>query len=626
MKNTSQAELDRFEISFNHFMEGRLDFEEFRKVRVWQGVYSYRGTSDKYMIRIKIPQGMLSPLQMERVADLSEEYSAIKGVHLTTRQGLELYGISEDHLMKVLRSLADVDLTSRETGGNGVRNVTTCPFSGIARDELFDVTPYAQAVSKYFLRNPLTQGLPRKIKIAFEGCPADHIHAMIHDIGVFAVMRGAIRGFEVYVGGGLGGAPREAQLLENFTPAEFLLITFQAILAVFNQHGSRQNKDRSRLKFLIKDWGIERFKEAVQSVRQEILFQKGGTDLLEKIEEAPKRVEPRICNRPRNSTQDLGALDLQKYSTGKFLHASVFFRPIWLKLLRLGSRVYCKIWVESGFFKKDAFLKNSEFERWEHHNTLSQKQAEFRSVFIRCFLGDITGSQLRRIAEISRRFCEGRVRTTITQNLLLRWVHQDDLPFLYRELKSADLADCCAEHVMDITRCAGADSCISAITRSRGLAVELGKIFSNGLSHDSEIFKLRLKVSGCPHGCSQHSIADLGFHGASRTLHGRVVPHYQIMTGGFTEKGRAQFAKNILSVPARKVPEAVTHLLRFYLGHRNSDESLQSFFERIGFEKVRNELNPFALVPPPDEAPEIYKDWGSDQDYRLEAKKGECSA
>lgn len=574
MSHISQPELDQFEHSLEQYGRGELDFEEFRKVRVWQGVYTLRAGAEAklYMVRVKIPQGRITSAQMEKVADLAEKFSRDKLVHITTRQGMELFGVEEKYLMEVLRSLAEVDLTTRETGGNGVRNVTACPFSGVAQDEVFDVTPYARAFTQYFLRHPISQNLPRKVKVGFEGCRSgDHIRAMVQDIGFFAVVQGGQRGFQVYVGGGLGGAPREAQRLEEFTPAEELLATGEAIIAVFDRHGGRQNRDRARLKYLIQDWGIKKFQAEVAAARNPIIKEGRKWPALEDPEEAPRA--------PADPPAE-----------------------------------------------KTAKVDESGWLRWLAYNIVAQKQSKYYAVFIRCPLGDITAEQLRVAARAAKNYCGGRVRTTITQNLLLRWVPRDVLVDLYRDLGAVGLTRCCAEHVMDITRCAGSSTCLSAMTNSRGMALELGKIFSNGLSHDPEIFNLVVKVSGCPHACGQHHIADLGLHGTIKTASGRAVPHYQILLGGGTERGKARFAKPVLPVPAKKIPEAVSHLLKFYQSRRQSGESLKNFVDRAGVERVREELTSFTPIPPYEQDPEIYKDWGSDRDFQLQAKKGECSA
>lgn len=569
MMLVSYQELDRFEYALRQFMQGDLDFEEFRKIRVWQGVYSFRGTQDQYMIRIKIPQGNVSPTQLYRVADLAERYSQNARIHITTRQDLELYGVKQDKIMHVLHGLADVGLTTRETGGNGVRNVTACPFSGIAPDEPFDVTPFAALVTQYFARHPLTQHLPRKIKIAFEGCRQDHIRAMIHDIGVFAAMEKNVKGFHIYAGGGLGGAPRQAQLLEAFTPEDQLLPSIEAILIVFDRHGSRQTRDRARLKYLVQDWGMEKF-------RKEVFAERGS--LLAKSKPWPPAEIPE---------EEFVALNV------------------------MGDR--------------QPEPHDPAFERWLDHSVIDQKQDGFCAVFIRCALGDITADDLKRAACVAQSFCQGFIRTTITQNLLLRWVHRKDAACVYKAL-GPDLVRCCAERIMDITRCAGADSCLSAITYSRGMAIEIEKIFSNGLGRKPEISKLSIKLSGCPHACGQHPVADIGLHGASKTIHGRQVPHYQLLVGGHTREGQTQFARPVLMFPAKKAHRAVERLLQFYLDAGNPGESFRDFIAHAGLEQIRQELRPLTHVPPYNENPDIYKDWGSHDDYRVNAKRGECSA
>lgn len=563
-------ELDQFERHLDAYRGGTIDFEAFRKIRVWQGIYSFRGTADRYMIRIKIPQGRVSAAQLATLADLAEKYSHNGGLHITTRQDVEFYAVRQDHLMEVLRALAEVGITTRATGGNGVRNITLCPRAGISSEEAFDVTPYATALAGYFAVHPLAQNLPRKVKIAFEGCREDHIRGMIHDLGIYGVLRDTERGFQVYVGGGLGAAPRAAGLLEAFTPAGQLLPTCEAILAVFHQHGNRASRDRSRLKFLLQDWGVERFREEVSTERTRIV--KTGRPWPELGSPEPPPLARPTAARTSGDGPDAG------------------------------------------------------FQPWLEHNVLWQRQPGFASVHVRCPLGDVGASQLKHLATVARDFCEGRIRTTIAQNLVLRWVPKADLADLYRELEPHGLTRCCAEGVMDMTRCAGADSCLSALTHSRGLAVELEALFANGLGPEREIRSLVIKISGCPHACSQHPIADVGLHGASRTTGGRQVPCYQILAGGRTERGHVQFAAPLQVVAARRTPAAVKHLLEFYLGHKTQTEGFSSFVQRVGAGVLQDELKPFSSLPAYEEAPDLYKDWGSDQDYRIEARKGECYA
>lgn len=565
-----RQELQVFEGQLNAYLKGKLTAEDFRKVRVWQGVYTIRGSSERYLIRIRIPQGEWTPAGLEGLARIVEKNSAVDRIHITTRQGVEIYEIPIDRLMNVLYGLHEVGLTSRSAGGNGVRNITTCPLSGIASGEAFDVTPYAKMINDYFIRNPLAQHLPRKVKIAFEGCPdKDHIRAMIHDIGAFAALKGHEQGFQIYVGGGLGGAPRQAQLLEDFTSCRHLLATVEAILTVFDQHGGRQSKDRARLKFLIQDWGVDRFRSAVFPIREKILAEGRTWPKLKEEEQAPKI----------------------SFSSQKKSHPH-----------------------------------DETLQRWLKYNVIAQKQPGYFAVFIRCPFGDVSKDQFKKIAQISQKYCGGKIRTTITQNFVLRWIRQENIHDLYQELKPLGLAQCCAEHVMDMTRCAGANSCLSALTKSKGLAVELSKIFSNGLSQDPEIFNLVIKVSGCPHACGHHPIANIGFHGASRNIQGHPVPHYQMLLGGYTEKGKSEFAKPLILIPAKKVPETLQHLLKFYLANRIQKERFLEFVRRIEFSKLKDELSPFTTLPPYEKDPEAYKDWDSDQIYKIDAQKGECFA
>ncbi|MBI4970978.1 MAG: nitrite/sulfite reductase [Candidatus Omnitrophica bacterium] len=561
--------LDVFHKQFDAFLRGEIGEDEFKPLRTIQGVYSLRGEDHRYFIRIKLAAGILVPDQMMAIADMMDRFKLQASAHITTRQGIEIYGIRKEDLMSVLSRIEQAGLTSFATGGGTVRGVTTCSLAGVARNEAFDVTPYALVISNYFLRNPVFQKMPRKIKIAFEGCDEDHVKISIQDIGISALTDShGKKFFRVYVGGGLGSLPVLAQVLEDKTELELLLPTVKAILRIFNERGNRQNRSRARLKYLIADLGIDEFRRLVLEERIRSL-----TSLFRAYEawgELP------------------GA---QKSPNGS---------------------------VESR-------RHDQKFNRWLAANVYFQKQRGYAAVFVRCPLGNLTSTDFRVLAEISREFSGGNIRTTISQNMILRWVHESDLVELYDALNREGLASCCAEQITDITRCASADACLSALTSCRGLAVALEEMLSNGFGKIKELASIRVNVSGCPNSCGQHQMSDIGFHGLVKRAGEHSIPCYRMFVGGRAAKENSRFGKFMITLPARRVPQGFKKVLEFFLKEQHVGENFEDFVQRLGIEKVKSEIATLEEFSSADVAAEqLFKDLGSDVMYRVITKRGEC--
>jgi sulfite reductase beta subunit-like hemoprotein len=415
------------------------------------------------MMRIKVPAGILTADQLEATADIAEEYS--KGIaHITTRQDIQLYWIPTKGVPGVMAKYAAVGLTTREACGNSVRNVTACPYAGVSPTELFDVTKHAEAITTHFLRNAASQKLPRKFKIALEGCPEDHARTAIHDVGLVAAVNSEggkkTLGWKVYIGGGLGAAPMQAILLEPFTPAADMLRTVEAAVRIHDRLGDRKNKATARIKFVVKRLGADAF-------RQEVLAERAKL--------------------PQYTYPDIAATETDE-------------RPPKPTDVPAGVSV------------------NGTFSRWKITNVLPQKQAGYAVVTIRLRLGDISSAQLRALAKIIRRYCGGKLRTAITQNLMLRWVRQQDLEALFSELQPVGLAETEAERLWDVTSCPGAETCQLGISASRGLARQLEIEMRKANLTGPDIEGIKIKVSGCPNSCGQHHVADIGFFGGARKV------------------------------------------------------------------------------------------------------------
>ncbi len=577
-----ESEIQRFQVEMERLEKSALTPDDFRRFRLNNGVYGIRGDENRHMIRIKIRFGILNALQLERIADITEKYTPKKLAHVTTRQAIQIHEILRSDVPKALRGFMEVGLTTREACGNTVRNVSATHYAGIDPLEAFDVTPYADLLSLYFLRNPICQNLPRKFKIAFEGSDkTDYAKVGIHDIGFVAqkkIVNGKeVRGFKVYVGGGLGSTPFPAQLLEEFCPEELFISTAEAVIRLFDRNGERKDKNRARLKYLVAKWGIELFRQEFFAERTQVVMTGSGKEAFWKI-----------------NLEEEGAPILKTPAP------------------------------------TEAPASLPGFEEWLKTNTFEQKQKGYYGVNVRCPLGDINPDQMRNLAKISRIFCGGRMRTTISQNLLLHWVPKASLRALFHELRGAGLAASGAETVTDITRCPGADTCQIAITHSKGLAFEMGKFFEggSGIGTDPAFRDITIKISGCTNSCGQHHIANIGYHGASKVLNGKAVPHYQLMVGGYTAKdGAAVFGKRIAQIPARRTPEATKAILDAFKKEKNTPESFLQWSQRVGSEHLKKIVEPFVAIPADNADPLLYEDLGDPgRPFKLEMGKGECAA
>ncbi|RTI06014.1 MULTISPECIES: nitrite/sulfite reductase [Thermus] len=568
----AEAEIQYLEAMIARLEAGEEDPEDFRVYRLKNGIYGIRGRPEHHMIRIKLPVGRISLEGLRVLAEVAEQYTENRLAHVTTRQAVQLHHVHRRDVPKVLRAVNAVGLTTREACGHSIRAITCCPYAGVSPEAPFDVTPYAEATYRYFLRHPVGQNLPRKFKIAFEGCPTDHARTPIHDIGAVAAVEGGKRGFRLYVGGGLGAAPMSAELLEPFTPEEDLLPTMLAIIRLFDRYGNRKVLTQARLKFLVKKWGIAAFREAVREERRLVKLTASGEDL-KAWAPPPEPEPPRLPTPPRKPFS---------------------FAP--------------------------------GFDEWRRTNLYPQKQAGFYTVAVRLPLGDITPEGLRALAEIAEVYA-GEVRSAISQNFLLRYVPEEALGGLYEALLQAGLAQPQAHTLLDITRCPGADTCNLAITHSRGLAQALeAHLASLALVQDPMVRPISIKISGCPNSCGQHHIADIGFYGSSRKVGEREVPHYTLLLGGRTREGEARFGQVVARIPARRTPEAVERILKRYQEEREQGESFQAYLDRVGAASFKPLLEDLQTIPSYEEAPEYYQDLGAEgETFRVQLGRGECA-
>ncbi len=603
MPEALAREVDIFETELELRKQGKLEERLFAETRLRRGVYGQRYDNGQRhdgkkvqqlaypsgeltkgpntlwdapgMQRIKIPGGGLNAEQLETLAELAEEYS--DGIaHVTTRQDFQLHYVHIDDTPALMRRLAAANITTREACGNSVRNVTACPYAGVCPDEAFDVTPYSRALSGFLLGHPDCQNFGRKFKPAFSGC-SEHACALtnMHDLGLIAVKRSENgkeeRGFEMYVGGGLGTVPYQAKLFDPFVPPEEVLPLAQAIARVFAKHGEKKNRNRARIKFLVNDLGIEKFRELVLEEREKLPPDPRWTEYVEAAKQF--REEPlRPAGQLPSSTSEA-------------------------------------------------------FERWVKTNIRRQKQEGYVVATVALPLGDITANQLRALADIVRRFTKETVRTTVEQNFVIRWVSQSDLPELYNALEAAGLGEPGAGTILDITTCPGTDTCKLGISSSRGLAAELRKrLAEKSYQLDEAVQNLHIKVSGCFNSCGQHHVADLGFYGVSRKMAGYAVPHFQLVLGGEWTHNAGSYGLPVMAIPSKNIPEVVTRLTERYVAGRKNGEAFKDYIKRIGKADLKNMLEDLTRPPADQAARSFFSDWGDPREYSLDdLGVGECA-
>jgi sulfite reductase beta subunit-like hemoprotein len=593
----NEAEIDEFVTTLEKFESGELSPDAWRAYRLVRGTYGQRQAEDAQMLRVKIPQGVLTAEQLLALADVGESYSRGFG-HISTRQNVQFHFVKLHDAELAMRRLAEDGLTTREACGNSVRNITACPFAGVAADEAFDVTPYAEAMTRYLLRHPLSSTLPRKFKIAFEGCPVDHVGTPINDLGFRAVLgpEGG-RGFQVTAGGGTAILVRSGGLLHEFIPASELLRVAEAVLMVFHRFGDYQHKQRNRMKFMIKELGWTRWREEYDRALSRCRLT-GRVPTLE-IEPPATEAKP---DWPLEAPPEIG--DIVSRVTSHAVRGPGIL-PTVSPILQIAGDKYAQ---------------------WRETNVRPQKQFGFLIAVVSVPLGDLTSAQMRVIAELSRAYSDGSVRITPDQDLVFRWVGAANLRPLYRSLAAAGLGLAGAETIADVVSCPGAESCRLAVTQSRGL----GRLLEDHLRSRPDLTEAadgaRLKISGCPNGCGQHHIATFGFQGSVRRIGSRAVPQYFVMVGGGTVGSVASFARTAAKIPARRLPEAVERLIGFYTRSRSAGESAPAFFARVDVGQLREVLADLERLTEQEATAADFIDLGELSEFNPLVMDGECSA
>jgi sulfite reductase beta subunit-like hemoprotein len=574
------AELAQYEEHIKQYRRGELGEVKMQKLRLQFGTYAQRQEGVQ-MQRIKIPGGTATADQLIRLADAADRFGS-GFVHFTTREDAQIYYVKLDEVPALLRFLAEAGITTREACGNTVRNITACYRSGTSPTEVFDVAPYAHALFRYLVRNPQNQVLGRKFKIAFEGCTEDHSALSVHDIGFLARVRsegGVVRrGFRVSVGGGLGGAPMLAHRYSEFLPAEEIFNFAAAILRLFDRYGERKSRMKARMKFLVEKMGWERFRAALDEERARV----GPIPLTAEHLRAVRRPPPAVAV----AAEGAAGAD----------------RPV--------------------------APAAPGYERWLADSVVPHKLPGFRGVHVRLRLGDIVADRLRGLAALVRRYSADEARISIEQNIYLPWVRDAELPALYDALAAIGLADAGAETIADVTTCPAADTCRLGIASAKGLGAELSRALEQELADDAALARdLRIKISGCPNGCAQHGIADIGFHSAALTEGGRTVPAYLLFVGGKAGLEESRLGRVIGKYPARNGVKVLATLLGLYRAERREGEEFGACLARLGDARVKAALEPLRAVPPFEADPQFYEDWGHENERFAvrQGVKGECA-
>jgi sulfite reductase beta subunit-like hemoprotein len=555
-------DIDEFVEKLEAFERGEITSDQFRAFRLLRGVYGQRQEGTQ-MLRVKIPLGRLGPEQLLALAEVADRYSRGFG-HVTTRQNVQFHFVQLADAEAAMRRLDEAGLTTREACGNSVRNVTACELAEVCAGAAFDVTPYAEATVRLFLRHPLSSSLPRKFKIAFSGCGTDCAAGAIHDLGFVAQVRDGQRGFKVYAAGGLSSSPQAAVTLHEWVPAAEIGRVGEAIVRLFHALGNRENKHRARLKYVLRKLGEQAFRARYAEIRAAVDTEAAG-EL--KLPESP-------ANRPAPAVLD------------------------------------------------DLVERGARYLAWRAACVVDQRQDGYAAVYVRLFLGDIDSKQLRALARIAPRFGDGTVRMTIDQNVLLPWVDRRSLPALRAELESAGLARTDVHTARDVTSCPGAETCNLAVTGSRSVAGAISRRLEESDAAELALGEATIKVSGCPNSCGQHHIADIGWHGGAKTVGDTTYPVYQLHLGGGVDASGARFGRQVVKVIARRVPDAVVTLLRLYKSERADGESPADFFRRVDPKRVVAALGD--LLAPPD--PVESRDIGQDEGFLVRTGAGECAA
>ncbi|NYJ28538.1 HEPN domain-containing protein [Allomuricauda sp. ARW1Y1] len=559
-----EKDIIELEKKIRQFKGGEMDEEKFRSLRLARGVYGQRQPGVQ-MIRIKLPYGKVTSNQLLRIADVSDEYSRGR-LHITTRQDIQIHYVDLERTPELWAQLEKDKVTLREACGNTVRNVTASETAGIDVDEPFDVSPYAQAVFEYFLRNPIGQEMGRKFKVSFSASDADTGLSYMHDLGFIAKEKDGERGFKVMLGGGLGSQPRHADELYSFLPTDKIIPLMEGVIRVFDRYGERKSRAKARMKFLLKDLGLDGFKKLLEEEQLAI----------------PHHTYP---------------IEIDSYPEVKVAEVET---P--------------KVVIED----------KQAFEDWKSTNLVPQKQEGFVAIGIKVLLGDFYTDKARELAQLVQDYAAGEIRLSLRQNILIPYVKEELVPFFYQELQKLGFAEAGYNKALDITACPGTDTCNLGIASSTGIAAELERVIKAEYPQYIKNPDVVIKISGCMNACGQHNMAHIGFQGMSvRTKDKLVAPALQVLLGGGNfGDGRARFADKVAKIPSKRGPQALRLILDDFEANGNG-ASFTDYYEEKGQLYFYDFLKP--LTDTENLTQDDFIDWGNEEKYKQEIGIGECA-
>ncbi len=551
------------------FKEGKIDEERFRSLRLARGVYGQRQFGVQ-MIRIKLPYGKVTSEQLQRISDVSDEYSRGR-LHITTRQDIQIHHVSLDRTPELWAQLEKDDITLREACGNAVRNITASETAGIDINEPFDVSPYADATFKFFLRNPICQEMGRKFKMSFSGTDDDTAISFIHDLGFIAKIKiengVSKKGFKVLLGGGLGSQPRHADVIYDFLEEDVLIPTIEGVIRIFDRFGERAKRTKARLKFLVKDIGVATFLELV-------------SDELNALENKIFKIDTTAFEQP------------------------ISFQEVAMPAVKIEDEVV--------------------YQKWKETNVIRQKQAGLFAIGIRIDLGDFYTPKARLLADLVKKYAANEIRLTLRQNILIRHVREELLPIFYAELKKIGFANTGYNSTADITACPGTDTCNLGISSSTGIAVVLTKVLEEEYPNYLNNKEIAIKISGCMNACGQHNMAHIGFQGMSIKIGNLQAPALQVLIGGgILGDGKGRFSDKLVKIPSKRGPEALRILLDDVEVNQKKDETFLEYYDKQGkiyfYDLLKKLSNTSNLVP------SDFIDWGHSENYLKAIGVGECA-
>jgi sulfite reductase (NADPH) hemoprotein beta-component len=531
----------QFRDQTRRFLAGELSEEEFRALRLRNGLYIQRYAP---MLRIAIPYGLLSTQQLRKLADLARRYD--RGyAHFSTRQNVQLNWPRLEQVPDILAELATVQMHAIQTSGNSFRNVTTDHFAGVAADEIVDSFVWCELLRQWSTFHPEFSFLPRKFKIAVNGAAADRAAVGVHDIGLHATKNADHIGFRVLVGGGLGRTPMIGVTIREFLPWPHLLTYLEAILRVYNRYGRRDNIHKARIKILVKERGAERFRQEVEA---EWAHLKDGPATV--TAEDIARIERRFTRARYESGSD----------------------------------------PDSSWSGSDPDSSQPGFLAWRKRNVHPHKVPGYSAVTLSLKKtgvppGDATSEQMDAIANLADRYSFGEARVSHEQNLVLADVRSRDLPALWREARELGLATPNIGLLTNIIACPGGDYCALANAKSIPVAQAIQERFED-LDYLHEIGELDLNISGCINACGHHHVGHIGILGVDKN----GEEWYQVELGG--NQAPASIGKIIGPAFARaEVPDVVERLIGCYLAHRDSEaERFVDVVHRIGIEPFKEHI------------------------------------